>query len=110
MPRDGWHPPVIRVVATENRGVEELASPGDKLPQHSSPAASGRHKHIEHWQKRLIELPGVVVARKVLGGKEGETRACELIAVEVAEIKKDPFSRLGFPKFLKGPSSTYSTF
>src|ERR1700724_906304 len=23
MPRDGWHPPVIRTVATENRGVEE---------------------------------------------------------------------------------------
>src|SRR6202023_2080128 len=23
MPRDGWHPPVLRTVATENRGVEE---------------------------------------------------------------------------------------
>src|ERR1700758_5116414 len=25
MPRDGWHPPVIRTVASENKGIEELA-------------------------------------------------------------------------------------
>src|ERR1700693_6583750 len=25
MPRDGWHPPVVRTVATENQGVEGLA-------------------------------------------------------------------------------------
>src|SRR5439155_243786 len=25
MPRDGWHPPIVCTVATENKGVEELA-------------------------------------------------------------------------------------
>ena len=26
MPRDGWHPPVMRTVASENKGVDVLAS------------------------------------------------------------------------------------
>jgi len=25
MPRDGWHPPVVRTVASENKGVDVLA-------------------------------------------------------------------------------------
>src|SRR5499427_1611748 len=34
MPRDGWHPPVIRTVATENRGIKELAEAVEKFQKH----------------------------------------------------------------------------
>src|SRR5262252_9108185 len=31
MPRDGWHPPVVRTVATEGKGIEQLAEMVEKF-------------------------------------------------------------------------------
>jgi LAO/AO transport system kinase len=94
MPRDGWHPPVIRTVATENRGVEELAATIEKFRKHFEASGQRQEKHIEHWQNRLIEMLESRLLEKVLGGKDGEARLREL-AAEVAARKKDPFSAVG---------------
>ena len=91
MPRDGWHPPVIRTVATENRGVEELALTVEKFRKHFESSGQRLQKHVEHWQNRLIEMLESRLLEKVLGGKEGEARL-RALAVEVAERKKDPFT------------------
>jgi len=99
MPRDGWHPPVIRTVATENRGVEELASTVEKFRKHFESSGQRRQKHIELWQNRLIEMLESRLLEKVLGGKEGEARL-RALAVEVAERKKDPFTAVS--EILKG--------
>jgi GTPase len=103
MPRDGWHPPVIRTVATENRGVEELASTVEKFRKHFESSGQRRQKHIELWQNRLIEMLESRLLEKVLGGKEGEARL-RALAVEVAERKKDPFSAVS--EILKGAKLT----
>jgi LAO/AO transport system kinase len=103
MPRDGWHPPVIRTVATENRGVEELASTVEKFRKHFESSGQRRQKHIAHWQNRLIELLESRLLEKVLGGKEGEARL-RALAIEVAERKKDPFSAVS--EILKGAKLT----
>ena len=99
MPRDGWHPPVIRTVATENRGVEELASTVEKFRKHFESSGQRRQKHIELWQNRLIEMLESRLLEEVLGGKEGEARL-RALAVEVAERKKDPFTAVS--EILKG--------
>jgi LAO/AO transport system kinase len=91
MPRDGWHPPVIRTVATENRGVEELALTVEKFRKHFESSSQRRQKHVEHWQNRLIEMLESRLLEKVLGGKAGEARL-RALAVEVAERRKDPFT------------------
>jgi LAO/AO transport system kinase len=91
MPRDGWHPPVIRTVATENRGIDELADAIEKFRSHFESNGQRQQKHIEHWQNRLIELLESRLLEKVLGGKDGEARLRELAAA-VAARKKDPFS------------------
>jgi LAO/AO transport system kinase len=103
MPRDGWHPPVIRTVATENRGVEELATTVEKFRKHFESSGQRREKHIELWQNRLIEMLESRLLEKVLGGKEGEARL-RALAVEVAERKKDPFSAVS--EILKGAKLT----
>jgi LAO/AO transport system kinase len=103
MPRDGWHPPVIRTVATENRGVEELASTVEKFRKHFESSGRRRQKHIELWQNRLIEMLESRLLERVLGGKEGEARL-RALAVEVAERKKDPFSAVS--EILKGAKLT----
>jgi LAO/AO transport system kinase len=103
MPRDGWHPPVIRTVATENKGIEELASTVEKFRKHFESSGQRRQKHIELWQNRLIELLESRLLEKVLGGKEGEARL-RALAVEVAERKKDPFTAVS--EILKGAKLT----
>jgi len=91
MPRDGWHPPVIRTVATENRGIEELAEAVEKFRKHFESSGEREKKHVEHWQNRLIEMLESRLLERVLGGKDGEERLRRL-AVLVAGRKKDPFT------------------
>jgi LAO/AO transport system kinase len=91
MPRDGWQPPVIHTVATENKGIDELAATVEKFRAHFETSGQRRQKHVELWQNRLIEMLESRLLEKVLGGKEGEARLRSL-AVEVAERKKDPFT------------------
>ncbi len=99
MPRDGWHPPVIRTVATENRGVEELATTVAKFRKHFESSGQRQKKQVEHWQNRLIELLESRLLEKVLGGKTGEARL-RALAEEVAARKKDPFTAVS--EILKG--------
>jgi LAO/AO transport system kinase len=103
MPRDGWHPPVLRTVATENRGVEELAATVEKFRKHFESSGQRRQKHVELWQNRLIEMLESRLLEKVLGGKEGEARL-RALAVEVADRKKDPFTAVS--EILKGAKLT----
>jgi LAO/AO transport system kinase len=91
MPRDGWHPPVVRTVSTENKGIAELADTIQKFRTHFENSGDRRKKHIEHWEKRLIELLESRLLEKALGGKSGETRLREL-ATAVADRKLDPFT------------------
>jgi LAO/AO transport system kinase len=91
MPRDGWHPPVIRTVATENRGIAELAETVGKFRQHFESSGERQKKHVEHWKNRLIEMLESRLLEKVLGGAQGEAKLRN-IAEAVAERKKDPFT------------------
>src|SRR5499425_3630973 len=45
MPRDGWHPPVIRTVATENKGFEDLAAAVKKFEKHFATGSERLNKH-----------------------------------------------------------------
>ena len=91
MPRDGWHPPVVRTVATENKGVEALAETVAKFRMHFEASGERQRKQVEHWKNRLIELLGSRLLERALGGAGGEARLAEL-AGEVADRKKDPFA------------------
>jgi LAO/AO transport system kinase len=91
MPRDGWHPPVVRTVASENKGIDVLAATIAKFRTHFESSGERRRKHVEHWKQRLIELVESRLLQKALGGSGGEARLTAL-AAEVADRKKDPFA------------------
>ena len=91
MPREGWHPPVVRTVASENKGIDTLAETIAKFRKHFESSGERQRKHVEHWKKRLIELVESRLLERALGGAGGEARLAEL-AQEVAERKKDPFT------------------
>jgi LAO/AO transport system kinase len=91
MPRDGWNPPVVRTVATENKGIDTLAGMIGKFQKHFEATGERQRKHVEHWKKRLLELLESRLLEKVLGGADGQ-RLLEELASEVAQRKKDPFA------------------
>ena len=89
-PRDGWHPPVVRTVATENKGTGVLADTIAKFRKHFESTGERRRKHVERWKQRLMALLEARLMQRALGG-DGEAQLAQL-ATEVAERKKDPFS------------------
>jgi LAO/AO transport system kinase len=91
MPRDGWHPPVVRTVASESKGIDVLAATIANFRAHFESSGERRRKHVEHWKQRLIELVESRLLQKVLGGSGGEARLTAL-AAEVADRRKDPFA------------------
>jgi len=90
-PRDGWHPAVVRTVATENRGIDELATAIERFRKYFESSGQRSRRHVEHWKNRLVEMLESRLLEKVLGGKNGEAKLQELAAT-VAARKKDPFS------------------
>jgi LAO/AO transport system kinase len=90
MPRDGWHPPVVRTVASENRGVDALAAAVAKFRDHFSALPEQKKKQVENWKKRLLELLESRLLERALrdGGEDQLTR----LATEVADRQKDPFT------------------
>jgi LAO/AO transport system kinase len=91
MPREGWHPPVVRTVASESEGIDVLAATIGKFRAHFESSGERRRKHLEHWKARLIELVESRLLQRALGSAGGEARL-ESLAAEVADRKKDPFS------------------
>jgi len=91
MPRDGWHPPVIRTVATESSGIDVLAAAIEKFRLHFESSGHREKKHQEHWKNRLLGLLESRLLEQVLHGAEGEKKL-ERLAAEVAQRRKDPFT------------------
>ena len=87
----GWHPPVIRTVATENKGIDKLAEAIAKFRTHFESSGERAKKHTEHWRNRLIELIESRLLDRVLNAAGGEA-ALNRLAADVAERRKDPFS------------------
>src|SRR5277367_5673535 len=50
MPRDGWHPPVVRTVASESKGIDALAETIEKFRKHFGASGERKRKHVEHWK------------------------------------------------------------
>ena len=91
MPRDGWHPPVVRTAASESKGIDALAETIAKFRKHFETSGERERKHVEHWKKRLLGLIESRLVDRVLGGSHGEQLLTEM-AKSVAARKKDPFT------------------
>lgn len=91
MPRDGWHPPVVRTIATDNKGIDALAAAVAKFRAHFESSSERSKKHAEHWRNRLLELLEARILERVLSAAGGEA-ALNQLALDVAERRIDPFA------------------
>ncbi|HEY3580235.1 MAG TPA: methylmalonyl Co-A mutase-associated GTPase MeaB [Pyrinomonadaceae bacterium] len=88
---DGWDPPIVKTVATENQGVEALAEAIDRFRQTqlSVVASSERRRAIARW--RIVELLRERLLARVLAS-ESSVAMLERLADEVATRRRDPYS------------------
>jgi LAO/AO transport system kinase len=88
--KDGWTPPTVKTVASEGKGIEDLAATIAEYDKYLQKEDRALRKRVENWQERLVEMLREAMlekARAQLG--EG---SIERLAVEVAEHKRDPYS------------------
>ena len=87
---DGWTPPIVKTVASEGKGVEDLSAAISDYENYLQKENRALKKSVENWQERLVEMLRDTMlekARAQLG--DGKVAA---LAQEVAEHKRDPYT------------------
>jgi LAO/AO transport system kinase len=89
--RGGWRPPVVRTIATENKGIAELAREIEQFREHSLGAENRRAREIDLWKTRLIELLELRLMERVeRAGINDATLAA--LAERISNRQIDPYA------------------
>ncbi|HLJ24767.1 MAG TPA: methylmalonyl Co-A mutase-associated GTPase MeaB [Candidatus Acidoferrales bacterium] len=88
---DGWKPAIVRTVATENKGIDELAAAISDYRKRSETSAARQERKIGHWKARLVALAAEIVLERAASGADGEA-VLDRLAREVAGRGKDPYA------------------
>ena len=88
---DGWLPPIVKTIATENNGIEELAAAiaSYRDYQQRTQSAAVRRAAIARW--RILELLGETLLARVVK-RNGTSARLDELAQEVANKQRDPYS------------------
>src|SRR5581483_1596599 len=86
---DAWVPPVVKTVASEGNGIEELASTIAKYEDFLGKSEVGRQKKLQNWRDRLVEMLRDTLLERVMKEQNGRL---EKYAEEIAEHKRDPYT------------------
>jgi LAO/AO transport system kinase len=89
--RDGWRAPVVRTVATENKGIAELAAKVAEFRRHAEAGTARETRSVERWKKRLLELLQARLLDRVIGSQPG-AHSLEELARRVAGRRLDPYA------------------
>ena len=88
---DEWQAPIVKTVAIESKGTEELAAAIEKSHefQRNAAASHDRRKAIARW--RILELLRERLVAQTLNGNSASAKLDQL-AAEVAGKTRDPYS------------------
>lgn len=88
---DQWEPPIVKTVATESKGVQELAAAVENYRQSHLKTEVGnpRQQAIARW--RILELLRERLLTQTLASS-GASEKLERLASEVASRQRDPYS------------------
>jgi LAO/AO transport system kinase len=87
-----WTPPIVKTVATEGVGTEELAEAIFNYQAYLKKENLALKKNVENWQERLIEMLRDAMLEKARTQMETDGGNLERYAAEIAEHKRDPYS------------------
>jgi LAO/AO transport system kinase len=88
---DLWLPPIVKTVATENKGIEELAAAitSYREYQQHAEASHTRRASIARW--RILELLREELLTRAMS-HNGADAQLDALAADVAQKKRDPYS------------------
>lgn len=89
---DMWNPPIVRTIATENKGIEDLSTAIESYSAYVSKDSDSnrvRKQAIAKW--RLIELLSERLLADLMA-RNGTYGKLDALAAEIAGKKKDPYS------------------
>ena len=88
--KDGWTPPIVKTVASEGKGIEELAAAISEYEKYLGKENRALKKSVENWQERLIAMLRDAMLEKART-RLGDGSIARL-AEEVAQHQRDPYS------------------
>jgi len=91
MRSDNWTPPIVKTVASEGQGTQELANAIASYENFLRQNNLGLSKKVQNWQERLVEMLRESLLQRVLRDQMGDG-AVKRYAAEIAEHKRDPYS------------------
>ena len=102
---DGWTPPIVKTVASEGKGVADLAKVIGEYETYLTQKNLAQPHSVENWKGRLIEMVRDAMLEKARARfSDGEV---ERFAAEIAEHKRDPYTLV--EEIVGLPSSGRST-
>ena len=88
--KDHWTPPIVKTVASEGTGTEELAEAISGYEMFLTKENLALKKDVENWRERLIEMLRDAMLEKARAQIDGSS--LDRYAAEIAEHKRDPYS------------------
>src|SRR5271154_3033363 len=90
MRHDGWMPPVVKTVASQGIGIEELAAAIADYEAYLRKDNLALNRSVENWQQRLVQMLRDALLEKARAQMVDGGMA--RYAAEVAEHKRDPYT------------------
>jgi LAO/AO transport system kinase len=87
---DQWTPPIVKTVASDGRGITELAEAISSYQSHQEKEGLISQRRVQNWEVRLLEMLRDTLLQQARATLT-EDELSEL-AAEVAEHKRDPYS------------------
>jgi LAO/AO transport system kinase len=89
---DGWTPPIVKTVATEGRGIQELADAIGSYESYQREKGLLSKRRVQNWEARIIEMLRDSMLEKAQAAmRDGELSE---LAQDVAEHRRDPYSAI----------------
>jgi len=89
--KDRWTPPIVKTVATNGRGISELAAAIANYEKYLQQQDLLLKKKISNWRERLVEMFRDALLDRLLSERLSQEELSRL-ALEVAEHQRDPYS------------------
>jgi LAO/AO transport system kinase len=88
---DNWMPSIVRAIASEGKGVAELAAAIEEFEKHLDKSGLRQKKAVSNWRERLVEMLREALLRRLT--RESLTaEQLDSYAGEIADHKRDPYS------------------
>jgi len=92
MRHDRWTPPIVKTVASEGTGTEQLEEAIAGYESYLQKENLALKKNVENWQERLLEMLRDAMLEKARAQMDADGGSLKRYAAEIAEHKRDPYS------------------